>query len=51
MMGLPIAVEALLREKEQAGWTGSFTLNFKDGRVLAVEIAEKRRIEQPRQAR
>lgn len=41
---IPAEIHRLLNERLNAGWSGKLTLNFKDGRILDVECAEKIRL-------
>lgn len=41
---LPAELVAVLEQKARDGWTGTLSLNFKDGRVLGYEVAEKKRL-------
>lgn len=36
---------ALLAIKEERKWSGTITLNWKDGHVVAFEVAEKTRLD------
>lgn len=41
---LPPEIERLLRQYQSTNWTGTLTLNLKEGTVIAYEVTEKRRI-------
>lgn len=44
-MHLPTPLITFFERKAREGWTGTITLNWKDGRVVAFEVAEKQRLD------
>ena len=42
--GLPPVVAEAIAAKVRSGWSGTLTLNFKDGKVLSYEVTEKHRL-------
>jgi len=48
---LPPELAALLDERQRRGWSGTITLNLKDGAIIAFEVTEKHRIARPFESR
>lgn len=42
---LPIEISNEIISRISSHWTGSLTLNFKEGEILAIETTEKKRID------
>lgn len=41
---LPADLMVVLGEKITSGWTGTISLNFKEGEIVAFETTEKKRV-------
>lgn len=46
MTAIPAAVESDILARQRTNWTGKLVLNFKDGRIIAYDVTESKRLQQ-----